>query len=58
MVILISKQSYLTNSSKQWLLLSQASCPTCRALVVPPEHATAATGQQHGVQPELQHGNT
>ncbi|XP_058103948.1 ERAD-associated E3 ubiquitin-protein ligase HRD1B-like isoform X2 [Magnolia sinica] len=38
---------------RSWLE-RQHTCPTCRALVVPPEDGTAATGGQHGVQSELQ----
>lgn len=42
---------------RSWLE-RQHTCPTCRALVVPPENGSASTVQPHGVQPELhQHGS-
>ncbi|XP_058085612.1 ERAD-associated E3 ubiquitin-protein ligase HRD1A-like isoform X2 [Magnolia sinica] len=42
---------------RSWLE-RQHTCPTCRALVVPPENGLAPTGGQHGVQPEIRpHGS-
>jgi hypothetical protein len=42
---------------RSWLE-RQHTCPTCRALVVPPENSVSASGAQHGEQPDThQQGN-
>lgn len=37
---------------RSWLE-RQNTCPTCRALVVPPEPGTSTAGRQHGLQPSV-----
>ena len=42
---------------RSWLE-RQHTCPTCRALVVPPENGASTAGGQHGAQPDThQQGN-
>ncbi|KAJ4951452.1 hypothetical protein NE237_028284 [Protea cynaroides] len=40
------------NCLRSWLE-RQHTCPTCRALVVPPENGTTASGGQHGTRSEV-----
>lgn len=42
---------------RSWLE-RQHTCPTCRALVVPPENGASTAGGQHGARPDIhQQGN-
>lgn len=41
---------------RSWLE-RQHTCPTCRALVVPPENETGATGGPTGARPDAHQGN-
>lgn len=42
---------------RSWLE-RQHTCPTCRALVVPPENGTSTTGGQHGSRPDVHQQGT
>lgn len=42
---------------RSWLE-RQHTCPTCRALVVPPENGVSASGGQHGAQPDTHQQET
>lgn len=42
---------------RSWLE-RQHTCPTCRALVVPPENGASTTGVQHGQRPDTQQSGT
>lgn len=42
---------------RSWLE-RQHTCPTCRALVVPPENGASTTGVQHGQRPDTQPSGT
>ena len=41
---------------RSWLE-RQHTCPTCRALVVPPENGTTTAGGQHGPRSDFHQGN-